>query len=708
MAKAQIDIVLANGAKAGSTLKELHQTANRLNKEINNLKPGSEEFIKKTKDYQKVTARLKAVRDEVKGVDGAQKGLLSSFAQIIPFGGQIQNLTGKFGNFKSGVGGVTKGFRGLRGAIIATGIGALVILIGSLVSWLTKTQRGMEFVEKATAAVGAVFDVIIDRASMIIDGFKALFGGDTQKGFEILKNSVKGVGDEMSRDARLAWDLTEAMIALGKAETDFTLVQAQRKRQIQELIFLTRDETASFEERRKALLKATELELANQNRALELQRERVKLMEDDFERAESDEKDREKLIAERVKLEQLEAQSLSRQRELRNRINELDTKVRADQKKRHDARIKEIREEEKEQESANKESIADEKAMQQELDKLEKEEQDETKKGLSEIDQLRDKNLKRREQNHRNNLENIAIENDLQRIKIEELAAFGIITEEEKNAQLLQLEKNRLDAQLEEQKRFFGESSNEAQIASNKIRQLKLNEANFLNALEEDKKAKRRAAASGTLSFLSTIAGGVADLNEKDAEKQRKAQIAEAQISVFQAALNAYLSTVKIPIVGSVLAPIAAAAAFVFGQKKVEDMKNVKKARRGAVLRGPSHARGGIPIEAEGDEIILTAGVFRDPVGRAMASDLNARYGGIRFMESGGPVNPLSAQSVAVAASGVSGGATLQASDDMSAKMDILIGLFAEYPKVLQVHNNVQDTQRGIQVINDLEDDAGF
>ena len=67
---------------------------------------------------------------------------------------------------------------------------------------------------------------------------------------------------------------------------------------------------------------------------------------------------------------------------------------------------------------------------------------------------------------HRNNLENIAIENDLQRISIEELAAFGIITKEEKDAQLLQLEKERLNAQLEEQKRLFGESSNEAKIAS--------------------------------------------------------------------------------------------------------------------------------------------------------------------------------------------------------------------------------------------------
>jgi cytoskeletal protein CcmA (bactofilin family) len=61
--------------------------------------------------------------------------------------------------------------------------------------------------------------------------------------------------------------------------------------------------------------------------------------------------------------------------------------------------------------------------------------------------------------------------------------------------------------------------------------------------------------------------------------------------------------------------------------------------RLGTRLVGPSHEAGGIGIygkgkyygEAEGDELIMTKGVYRDPVGRRLASDLNAAFGGVRF-----------------------------------------------------------------------------
>lgn len=61
--------------------------------------------------------------------------------------------------------------------------------------------------------------------------------------------------------------------------------------------------------------------------------------------------------------------------------------------------------------------------------------------------------------------------------------------------------------------------------------------------------------------------------------------------------------------------------------------------RRGTRLVGPSHENGGIQLygngghfgEAEGDELIMTKGVYRNPLGRKLASDLNEAFGGIRF-----------------------------------------------------------------------------
>lgn len=55
------------------------------------------------------------------------------------------------------------------------------------------------------------------------------------------------------------------------------------------------------------------------------------------------------------------------------------------------------------------------------------------------------------------------------------------------------------------------------------------------------------------------------------------------------------------------------------------------KAERGKVFKGNSHAQGGIPVEVEGDEIIMTKGVYRNPQLRAIASIINQAAGGVGF-----------------------------------------------------------------------------
>ena len=76
-----------------------------------------------------------------------------------------------------------------------------------------------------------------------------------------------------------------------------------------------------------------------------------------------------------------------------------------------------------------------------------------------------------------------------------------------------------------------------------------------------------------------------------------------------------------------------------------------EKFAAGGVLSGPAHSAGGIPLinrvtgqhmgEAEGDEIIMTKGVWRSPLLRPLASILNVLGGGkalvpSRYMAMGG------------------------------------------------------------------------
>lgn len=357
--KAHVEIELSNGKKAGETINELTRSSIKLNREIKDLKPGTDEYIKKTEDYKKVNGRLNEVRGELRGIKKENSSLISQFQQFLPFNSQFSTFGNTIGGVKTGVGGLTKGFGVLKGAIIATGIGAFVVLLGSLFSWLTKTQRGMELMDKATAAVSATFDVIIDRGSMLIDALKLIIDGDFNEGFEKLKDTFTGVGEEIARESKLAWDLEEAFTALEKKENDLILTSERRRKEIQELIFLTRQEEVAFSKRMEALKQANELELANMNDSLELQRERVRLMQEEFDRGESLEEDRKKLIEAQAQLEQMEAQSLSRQRELLNRMNELQNKwnaanLKTDQSATafHNQRIKEIKEELKEADEA--------------------------------------------------------------------------------------------------------------------------------------------------------------------------------------------------------------------------------------------------------------------------------------------------------------------------------------------------------------------
>ncbi len=562
----------------------------------------------------------------------------------------------------------------------------------------------------------------------LFDGFKALFSGDTKEGLATLKNSMKGLGDEMQREARLAWEIKEGMIALGKQETDFTLIQAKRKRQIQELIFLTREETRSFKERREALLQANELEQASLNDSLVLQKEKIRLMEQDFERAESMEEDRAALVAERVKLEDMEAASLSRQRELKNRINEMDNKTRADQKARSDARKKEIEKEQKAREEANKQRIADEKAMMDELERMEKEEQEEIEKGLIEI-------AKMRKQGQEDKLFDLGFYIELEKIKIDEAFADRLINEEERQEMLFQLEVERLQKQMELIKSYYGEESKEAKKAMIGLNAFMTSArakdtADAIKS-EDDKTGAFLKGANASVGAAKWLSGNISHLAKEGSKESKSLAIFEAELAAVQASLQAFAAGSKYsPIVGG----IWAALAFTFGQLKIAKMKSVKKAERGLVidslrdafsyasgglLRGKRHHDGGIPgiisstgqpIEMEDGEIILNRNVSRDPAGLAMASDLNARYGGIRFMESGGPVNPLRVpSSIPVAALPLGNEiSNSNAFEILANKFDNYANKVDAWRQTIKVINVVSETEEGINVINRLEADAAF
>lgn len=132
-------------------------------------------------------------------------------------------------------------------------------------------------------------------------------------------------------------------------------------------------------------------------------------------------------------------------------------------------------------------------------------------------------------------------------------------------------------------------------------------------------------------------------IKRKYFEKNKKSSIASAAISTFQAAIDAFLSMAKIPVVGPYLGGLAAAATLYFGNEKIKAIKAQqyeseggsspssfgKNYAEGGMIKGPRHAQGGTMIEAEGGEAIMTRGAVT--MFGPLLSMMNQAGGGTSF-----------------------------------------------------------------------------
>jgi hypothetical protein len=293
MAQAKIEVQLSNGAKAGQTLKELGKQANTLNKELKDLRPGTEAFAKKAADLRVVEERMSGIKSQIKGTTEASDTLKDSFDKFIPFAGQFKGIGENLGFVTKGVGGLSNSFGLLRGAIISTGIGALIVLLGSLIAYFTSTQEGIDKLTAVTRPLQAVFQALMkvvqdlggkvfkqfasalenpmqaikDLGKAILDNllnrFKAItlvwpaikkiLSGDMKQGFKDLGNAalqaalgVENVIDkvqaagkaivEMSKEAwaaaQRAWEIGQRIDALQKAIEKAEIDQIKRSKQL--------------------------------------------------------------------------------------------------------------------------------------------------------------------------------------------------------------------------------------------------------------------------------------------------------------------------------------------------------------------------------------------------------------------------------------------------------------------------------------------
>lgn len=165
---------------------------------------------------------------------------------------------------------LSAGLKILKIALISTGIGAIVVLLGSLVAYLTKTQKGTEFLSNAMAGLGAAINVIIDRVAKFGGALVKVFSGDFKGAAQDMKATFAGIGDELQREIKLAYELNDISQQLEKQEVMLNMQRAASRKEIERLKMISDDTTKSAKERIAAAKQASEMEQADMKQQIEL------------------------------------------------------------------------------------------------------------------------------------------------------------------------------------------------------------------------------------------------------------------------------------------------------------------------------------------------------------------------------------------------------------------------------------------------------
>ena len=336
--------------------------------------------IEADKTQTKAKESSQAINDGMSALDKRTGGAVSAF----------KSLTG-------GIKSAVTGFKTLKGAIIATGLGALLIAITSLIAYFKETERGADQLRVITAALGAVMgklmDVVIGLGEALFKVFsdpkQALidFGNAIKENIatriegilELIPALGKAIGlalkGQFKEAAKTAADaagkvalgvenvtdkIADAAAAVGefgksiaaaakegarigdllnqveKAERELIKQRAIANKQIAEARFVADDLTKSVEERIEAVQRAAKLEGDVADKELATQRKRVAALKAQAAISETNKETLNEIAQQEARVAELETASIARKRRLNTEVKGL----RAEEKAAADERIK--------------------------------------------------------------------------------------------------------------------------------------------------------------------------------------------------------------------------------------------------------------------------------------------------------------------------------------------------------------------------------
>ena len=270
-------------------------------------------------------------------------------------GKDAKNAAGEFRVMGVSLNGVKKAFAGaaltakgmfgsIKAGLISTGIGAFVVLIGSLVTYFTNTKRGADKLATAFTGIGAAIDVIIDRISRVGEVIALVFEGKFREAGELATNIFAGITEEIEKEASAMMALKKRTQELRDADNEFMIQKAKTRQEIEKARLIAEDETKSAQERLDNLKKALELEAKTTEQELVLAKERMDIQIEEMALSENSAEDEQRLAELKTALIETETASVKMRRRVVTEVNALEREILAEQK----ARAKELEDIEKE------------------------------------------------------------------------------------------------------------------------------------------------------------------------------------------------------------------------------------------------------------------------------------------------------------------------------------------------------------------------
>ena len=481
-------------------------------------------------------------------------------------------------------------FKVLKVAIAATGIGLLVVAIGSVVEAFmsfksaaedaAEAQKNFNEQTKKLADAGLEAELRFIQKRQSLEEAQAKAAGKTQE--EILKIQIDGLQSRINSQKRYYEEIKSVDFKAGE-ETLAAIQELETQKKVIEL-------------NAEAENKKTREEQAKQRNAEAKQRaeERAKVEQD--------------ALAEVSKLRQ-EAELAAIADENERALKAIDQQL-ANERKRVEAlgvseQIKQALLTELEAKGERERQAIRDKAAEDAATKA--------REALEAAKAIEDERIAREAEQAQAALDRLAAN---QALELEVRRAYADTLDEQR-----QLELEAINAEYDARVAKAAQTGEDIYLIE-QLRIQKVDELNRQSAASEEALAKmKKQQRVDQLEAISQVAGDVAKIVGEQTALGKTLAIASAVIETALSAQRAYSSLVGIPVVGPVLAPIAAGAAIAAGIKNVRTIQNTKlpgvAGSAGGGVPSISAPTAAAPIAPQANAQVVGQTLNRDAINRA-------------------------------------------------------------------------------------------